>query len=215
MNTMRSLGTLGMVAAFCAAQTADAGVFSASSVADVPIQDGTTVGLDINDDGTSDFQLLTYFANASFITLTGLTGTQALAELEPGVPLFSQVLQVGDTVGPSLTFGTMGELYDGGYPLQSPASQGSFYVGVRFADLANDYHYGWLQFSFPAGDGYPLNQSLVVSAAWVSAVDVPLIIVPEPASTVVWGAALAFVVPLYRRRRSGEAHLELRASSSS
>jgi hypothetical protein len=198
MKPIQSLGSLAGVAALWATGSIQAVVVS-SSVVNLPINSGVPVSLDMDGDAVEDFSA---FANAGYIAL-GDSAAENTVAVTIGSTVFSQVHHTGDTVGPLLTYDTISYLYHPSYPTESPSIHGSFDVGVYFTAGDGQSHYGWVHFDFPAGGAYPLNNSMVVSAAWESQADTPVVVVPEPSSLTGVGATLVLFAPWFwvlRRR---------------
>ena len=190
-----SIGSLAGLAVLIAAvaPAAEAAVVLSSTVVNTPGPTSTTgfVSLDIDGDTSED---LGVFGESTAVGLISSTGVA----VEPGG--FIKVLSPGDTVGPALTFDNPGMIYDSSDPTHSPSALGIFYAGITFTGTDSQLHYGWVKFDFPSGGAYPLN-STVVSAAWETSPNTPIVVaaVPEPGIAVV-AAGLGMGFWAIRRR---------------
>jgi hypothetical protein len=208
---VRSLGSLGALAAFCAGGAVRAAVITSTGITDIPITDNSAQSLDIDGNGSTDFLL---FANSGYIGLNdgGAGNTVAVSSTVVLSGHYVQVLNNGDAVGPALSYNQPGYLYDANDINGSPAGSGTFAVGFQFAANDSLTHYGWFTFSFPNGAQDPFNNSVLVSASWEDQANtsVSIVAVPEPGALTMAGiTALAFVAGgvWARVRQIGRAHV--------
>lgn len=199
------------LAAFTAlgASTAEAELILSPTVSNLTIEPATNYFLDIDGDGTDDFELS---SNAEDYTdLLQVSGSGSLIVTnEDG---FVAIFETGDAVGSgSGTFDPQARVWDA---LQtSPpglAGLGTSYVGFSFT-ISGETHYGWMEFSYPNAN--PFDGGTLVSAAYQGTADAPAPIpIPEISSWQGIVSGMALVILCKRAARKWHRILPFPASS--
>ena len=197
-----ALGSLCALAILCGAPATQSAVVVSSTVINLGLPTSgapSDVPIDIDGNGTTDFDLGGTFGNASNRTFTLIdnNGNNQVAYVTTSGFDFVRPFHPGDTVDFTPTFSNFGYLYTGQDITDSPATQHSFYAGVRFIAQDSLYHFGWLQFSFPAG-----GPNVVVTAAYDDLENTAIVVVPEPVGFGIAGAISLAAYAAYRRRGS-------------
>ena len=191
-----ALGSLAAVAAWLAAEQADATPVISTSVVNVPVTNGGFI--DIDGDSTNDFQFT--FNNSQVLKLqavNGANGSARSATLDGfNQSYYTLVLTSGSTVDGSLTYAPLTTMGDSNQSA-APAATGAFIAGVKFIGADTFNHYGWVNFTFP-NNVTPWAGALAVSAGWETTPDTAITAVPEPAAITL--GALGLVCCLVARR---------------
>jgi hypothetical protein len=196
------LGSLAAVAAWLAAEQADAAPVISTSVVNVPVTSGGL--LDIDGDSTNDFQFV--FSNSQVVRLQALNVANGSAKSgnPDGLGLdYSLVLANGATVDGSLTYASQTTLAANGSSF-APAALGSFSTGVKFIGADTFNHYAWVNFSFPSNIA-PWTGSVAATAGWETTPNAAISVVPEPAAVTLGGIGFACCLIARRMRRSRSA----------
>ena len=197
-----ALGSLCALGILCGAPLAQSAVIVSSTVVNLRLPTSgapSDVPIDIDGDGTTDFELGGNFGNSStrYFSLIDNNGNNQVAYVTAGGFDFVQAFQPGDTIDFTPTFSNFGYLYKGNDVADSPSTLHSFYAGVRFIAQDTLYHFGWLQFSFPTS-----GPNVVVTAAYEDLENTAIVVVPEPVGFGIAGAVSLAAYAAYRRRGS-------------
>ena len=193
-----ALGSLAAVAAWLAAEQADAAAVISTSVVNVPVTSGGF--LDIDGDSTNDFQFV--FGNSQVVRLQALNGGNGSAQSgnPDGFGLqYSLVMANGATVDGSLTYANQTTLASNGSSF-APAALGSFSTGVKFVGADTFNHYAWVNFSFPSNIA-PWTGSVAATAGWETTPNAAISVVPEPTAVTLGGLGLACCLLARQLRR--------------
>jgi hypothetical protein len=186
-----SLGSLAAVATWIAAGNATAAPQLSTTTVNIPLTSGAQ--FDINGDRRMDFSI--FFNNNQELVLNGLNGSLSANSGTFGrYYYYTQVLSDGSPVNGTMSASGQTDLSWSGNSA-SPAYLGTFSTGVKFYDVGNTLHYGWINFSFP-GNTYPWSGATAVSAGWETTPNTGILVgaIPEPSVSMLGSMALVVLL---------------------
>lgn len=186
-----SLGSLSAVATWMAACNASAVTQLSTTTVNIPLTSGAQ--FDINGDRRMDFSI--FFNNNQELVLNGLNGSLSANSGTFGrYYYYTQVLSDGSPVNGTMSASGQTDLSWSGISA-SPAYLGTFSTGVKFYDVGNTLHYGWINFSFP-GNTYPWSGATAVSAGWETTPNTGILVgaIPEPSVSMLGSMALVVLL---------------------
>lgn len=200
MLRQRAVSSPGSAAATLAAfaalgASAQAALIFSPTISNLAIEPDSDYFLDIDGNGTDDFELFTNGEDFTDLLQAGASGNLVVANPDGFVSIF----EVGDSIGSgSGTFGPQATVWNIGD--SSPpglAGLGTSYVGFSF-EIGGALHYGWMEFSFPNAD--PFTGGTLVAAAYQGIAETPApIVVPEISS---WQGLISGVALLILFKRT-------------
>jgi hypothetical protein len=197
-STARALGNYGLASAvFVAAVPAQAALVYSGRIDD-PVADNTSVFVDLDGDGTDDFDVSaqSFFAGPFSVgqVLINAFGTN-------GVTGVSEGTAIDGSLAYSTPYTVVSSAFKVGFPPDGPKTA-SVVAGLKF-DIDGATHYGWMRVSGYANGDIPEARAILHDFAYEDIADAAVIApaaVPEPSSLALFALGAAGVAALKRRR---------------